>query len=67
MKHRPIGIGIQGLSDTYMLMRIPFESEEALKLNNEIFDSYTFLLIFINFLCENLPPFFLILLKKVFV
>ena len=39
MKHRPIGIGIQGLSDTYMLMRIPFESEEALKLNNEIFET----------------------------
>lgn len=36
MSHRPIGIGIQGLADTYMLMRYPYESEEAAKLNRDI-------------------------------
>lgn len=38
-KHRPIGIGVQGLSDTYMLMRYPFESEEANQLNEQIFET----------------------------
>jgi ribonucleoside-diphosphate reductase alpha chain len=33
LKHRPIGIGIQGLSDTFILMKLPFESVEASKLN----------------------------------
>lgn len=36
MRHRPIGIGIQGLADTFIKMRLPFESEEALKLNERI-------------------------------
>ena len=36
MNHRPIGIGIQGLADTYMLLRFPYESEEAAKLNRDI-------------------------------
>ena len=36
MKYRPIGMGIQGLADAFMLMRYPFESPEALKLNEEI-------------------------------
>jgi len=36
MSHRPIGIGIQGLADTYMLMRYPYESDEATKLNRDI-------------------------------
>jgi ribonucleoside-diphosphate reductase alpha chain len=36
MKHRPLGIGIQGLADVYCKMRIPFESQEAKKLNIEI-------------------------------
>ena len=39
MKHRPIGIGIQGLVDVYVKMRLPFESEEAKKLNKEIFET----------------------------
>lgn len=37
MRHRPIGIGVQGLADTFALMRYPFESEEASRLNSEIF------------------------------
>lgn len=33
LRHRPIGIGIQGMADTYQRMKIPFESEEANILN----------------------------------
>jgi len=36
-RHRPIGVGVQGLADVYMLMRYPFDSEEAAQLNREIF------------------------------
>jgi len=39
MRHRPIGIGVQGLADAYILMRMPFESEEASKLNKQIFET----------------------------
>ena len=39
MRHRPIGLGVQGLADTFFEMRLPFESKEALQLNNNIFDS----------------------------
>merc|ERR1719373_960575 len=39
MRHRPIGIGIQGLADAYILMRFPFESEEACLLNKQIFET----------------------------
>jgi len=39
MRHRPIGIGVQGLADAFILMRYPFESEEARKLNKEIFET----------------------------
>merc|ERR1712115_255257 len=39
MRHRPIGIGIQGLADAYILMRFPFESEEAGLLNKQIFET----------------------------
>jgi ribonucleoside-diphosphate reductase alpha chain len=39
MKHRPLGIGIQGLADVYFKMGLPFESEEAKKLNREIFET----------------------------
>lgn len=37
LRHRPIGIGVQGLADTFILMRFPFESEEAKQLNQDIF------------------------------
>jgi len=39
MRHRPIGIGIQGLADAYILMRFPFESAEAAMLNKQIFET----------------------------
>lgn len=38
-KHRPIGIGVQGLADAFLLMRYPFDSEEAQKLNIQIFET----------------------------
>lgn len=38
-RHRPIGIGIQGLADAFILMRLPFESEGAQKLNQQIFET----------------------------
>lgn len=37
--HRPIGIGIQGLADTYNIMGYPFDSEEAMDLNKRIFET----------------------------
>jgi ribonucleoside-diphosphate reductase alpha subunit len=39
MRHRPIGIGVQGLADAFILMRFPFDSEEASVLNKEIFET----------------------------
>ncbi len=39
MRHRPIGIGVQGLADAYILMRLPFDSDEARQLNKEIFET----------------------------
>ncbi|MEQ8358305.1 MAG: ribonucleoside-diphosphate reductase subunit alpha [Cytophagales bacterium] len=42
MRHRPIGLGVQGLADTFILMNYPFESEEAKKLNREIFETIYF-------------------------
>jgi ribonucleotide reductase alpha subunit len=39
MKHRPIGIGVQGLADAFFLMDISFHSDEAKKLNKEIFET----------------------------
>ncbi len=42
MRHRPIGLGVQGLADTFFKMRLPFESKEALKVNNEIFETIYF-------------------------
>ena len=41
-KHRPIGLGVQGLADTFAIMGIPFDSEEARKLNKEIFETIYF-------------------------
>jgi ribonucleoside-diphosphate reductase alpha subunit len=41
-RHRPIGIGVQGLADTFLMLRMPFESEEARKLNEEIFETIYF-------------------------
>ena len=39
MRHRPIGIGVQGLADAFILMRYPFDSPEAIKLNKEIHET----------------------------
>ena len=39
MRHRPIGIGVQGLADTFILMRQAFESDEAKQLNKDIFET----------------------------
>ena len=41
-KHRPIGIGIQGLADTFAIMGLEFGSEESKKLNSEIFETIYF-------------------------
>ena len=41
-KHRPIGLGVQGLADTFALMGLPFESDEARKLNKDIFETIYF-------------------------
>ena len=41
-KHRPIGLGVQGLADTFAMMGMPFESEEARKLNKDIFETIYF-------------------------
>ncbi len=42
LRHRPIGIGVQGLADTFILMRQAFDSPEAKKLNSEIFETIYF-------------------------
>ena len=42
MRHRPIGIGVQGLADLYAVMGIPFTSEEARRTNSEIFETIYF-------------------------
>jgi ribonucleoside-diphosphate reductase alpha subunit len=42
MRHRPIGIGVQGLADVFMMMKIPFDSPEAAKLNKDIFETIYF-------------------------
>jgi len=42
MRHRPVGIGIQGLADAFIQLRLPFTSEEAKKLNQEIFETIYF-------------------------
>ena len=39
VRHRPIGLGVQGLADTFILMGFPFESAEARTLNREIFET----------------------------
>ncbi|SDP05120.1 ribonucleoside-diphosphate reductase alpha chain [Mucilaginibacter sp. OK268] len=39
LRHRPIGLGVQGLADTFIQLRMPFESDEAKQLNKEIFET----------------------------
>jgi ribonucleoside-diphosphate reductase alpha chain len=42
MRHRPIGLGVQGLADAFILMRFPFASDEAKQMNKDIFETMYF-------------------------
>ncbi|MGC1514692.1 MAG: ribonucleoside-diphosphate reductase subunit alpha [Maribacter sp.] len=42
MRHRPIGLGVQGLADAFIMLRLPFTSDEAKALNQEIFETLYF-------------------------
>ena len=42
MRHRPIGLGVQGLADAFIMLGFPFESEEARALNREVFETIYF-------------------------
>jgi ribonucleoside-diphosphate reductase alpha chain len=42
LRHRPVGLGVQGLADTFIRLRMPFASDEAKKLNQEIFETLYF-------------------------
>ncbi|MEJ6734283.1 MAG: ribonucleoside-diphosphate reductase subunit alpha [Flavobacteriales bacterium] len=42
MRHRPIGLGVQGLADTFIKLRLPFDSDEAKALNSDIFETIYF-------------------------
>ncbi|MFA9192118.1 ribonucleoside-diphosphate reductase subunit alpha [Flavobacterium sp. FZUC8N2.13] len=42
LRHRPIGLGVQGLADAFIMLRLPFTSDEAKKLNQEIFETLYF-------------------------
>lgn len=39
LRHRPVGIGVQGLADTFALLRMPFDSKEAKGMNKDIFET----------------------------
>jgi ribonucleoside-diphosphate reductase alpha chain len=42
MRHRPVGLGVQGLADAFILLRMPFTSDEAKQLNQDIFETIYF-------------------------
>ena len=42
IRHRPVGLGVQGLADAFIMLRLPFTSDEAKKLNQEIFETLYF-------------------------
>jgi len=42
MRHRPIGLGVQGLADAFLIMRLAFESDAAKRLNEDIFETIYF-------------------------
>lgn len=53
-RHRPMGIGVQGLADVFAIMKMPFDSPQALQLNNEIFETiYYYACIASNKLAEQ--------------
>ncbi|HPF10436.1 MAG TPA: ribonucleoside-diphosphate reductase subunit alpha [Flavobacteriaceae bacterium] len=41
-RHRPVGLGVQGLADTFIMLRLPFTSDEAKQLNQDIFETLYF-------------------------
>jgi len=41
-RHRPVGLGVQGLADAFIMLRLPFTSEEAKQLNQDIFETLYF-------------------------
>ena len=49
LKHRPIGLGVQGLADVFMMLDMPFDSTDATKLNKEIFET-----IYYGSVCESM-------------
>ena len=42
LRHRPIGLGVQGLADVFLQLKLPFESQEARELNEDIFEAVYF-------------------------
>lgn len=42
MRHRPMGLGVQGLADTFLMLKLPFDSPEARQLNRDIFETLYF-------------------------
>lgn len=42
LRHRPVGLGVQGLADAFIMMRLPFTSDEAKQLNQDIFETIYF-------------------------
>ena len=42
MRHRPVGLGVQGLADAFLMLKLPFESDEARELNEDIFETIYF-------------------------
>ncbi|CAK9038891.1 Ribonucleoside-diphosphate reductase large subunit (Ribonucleotide reductase R1 subunit) [Durusdinium trenchii] len=42
LRHRPVGLGVQGLADVFLMMKLPFESSEAQRLNEDIFETIYF-------------------------
>lgn len=50
-KHRPIGIGVQGLADVFAMLRMPWTSEQAKKLNREIFENIYYAAVYAS--CET--------------
>lgn len=55
MRHRPLGIGVQGLADVFAQLRMPFDSEEAKKLNKEIFETMHYAALYAS--CEQSKEF----------
>ncbi|NCU68238.1 MAG: hypothetical protein EBW29_01230, partial [Candidatus Fonsibacter ubiquis] len=46
LRHRPIGIGVQGLADVFFMLNIPFHSDEAIEINKLIFETIYYAALF---------------------